>query len=205
MMQQTPNPYLTVIYRNLPRLLAMYDRDSASLTYGVGDRLYWAWKLIDFPNGTYQGAVSGLAALYHYQLLPSSFNKASILQRISAMMVGLKSITAKNGSLDEALPNEASFCVTGLVANDVLHAVSLLKHEISSIQCQEWIEIAKPLIHFLYQQDEMHGLISNHLATCALALVRWADCCEFEAEKANKRARVFIQRIIDNQSLEGFF
>lgn len=199
------NPYLQQVYRNLPRILALYDNDSSSRTYGLGDRFYWAWKLIDFPNGTYQAAVSGLALLIKHELYPKSFKKERLLQRIESMMLGLQTIIAKNGSLDEALPNEGSFCVTGLVAADVLFAAELLKNEIPPQQYRLWISIAKPLIHFLYQQDEYHGLISNHLATCALALVRWSLSCPEESKRAEERAHYFISKIIANQSSEGWF
>ena len=39
-----------------------FDNDQTSLSYGMGDRYHWAWGLIDFGNGTFQGAAHGLAA-----------------------------------------------------------------------------------------------------------------------------------------------
>lgn len=199
------NPYLQQVYQNLPRILSLYDTDSSSETYGVGDRFFWAWKLIDFPNGTYQALVSGLALLIKNKLYPPNFNESRLLERIDTLVVGLKKITSKNGSLDEALPNERSFCVTGLVAAEVLFAAQLLKNDISEQKLINWLEIVRPLIHFLYKQDEFHGLISNHLATCALALVRWADFCPQEKELAEARAQLFLQRILCHQSKEGWF
>lgn len=204
-MISTDNPYLKQIYQTLPRVLSLYDTDTSSPTYGVGDRFCWAWKLIDFANGTFQGVVAGLALLIKHNLYPINLNKNRCLDRINSIIAGLKRITANNGSLAEALPNESSFCVTGLVAADILLAAELLKPQIDKQIYDEWLESACPLIHFLYKQDEYHGIISNHLATCALALVRWADVCPTEYDKANTRAKLFIDRILSNQSKEGWF
>ena len=52
-------PYLEQVYRNLPRILSLFDQDEFSPSFGCGDRNYWAWKLKDFPNATPQGFVNG--------------------------------------------------------------------------------------------------------------------------------------------------
>ena len=54
------NRYQVEINKNLPRLLSLFDNDPSSKSYGLGDRYHWAWGLIDFANGTFQGAVHGL-------------------------------------------------------------------------------------------------------------------------------------------------
>ena len=40
----------------LPRVLSLFDNDITSKSFGIGDRKFWAWAIIDFPNGTFQGA-----------------------------------------------------------------------------------------------------------------------------------------------------
>ena len=79
------NPYKTIIKRNLPRLLAQYLNESGNPYFGCGDRRYWAWKLIDFPNGTFQGAALGLARLYNGNFFYPD-QKPLILKRIDAMI-----------------------------------------------------------------------------------------------------------------------
>ena len=66
--------YLNQVHSVLPRILSLYDTDSSSDTYGMGDRYHWAWGLIDFGNGTYQGAAHGLARLLTHDLLPDRCN-----------------------------------------------------------------------------------------------------------------------------------
>ena len=50
------NHFINEININLPRILSLFDTDPTNKSYGSGDRLYWAWSLIDFGNGTFQGA-----------------------------------------------------------------------------------------------------------------------------------------------------
>ena len=72
------NPYRTKILSMLPGLLANFDADVTSPTFGQGDRFRWAWKLIDFGNGSFQGAVNGLARLVMHDQLPEYLNQESM-------------------------------------------------------------------------------------------------------------------------------
>jgi len=197
------NIYIEALHSALPRLLSSFNADPTNEFYGAGDRLHWGWKLIDFPNGTFQGAAHGLAILIKINELPNTITEAELLRRMNSMIGGLKSITANNGSLDEALPGESSFCVTALVASDVLAARSLLEDYLSDYEKDEWLEAVRPLIGFLMKQDEHHGLISNHLASAALAVYRWYDVTDDKT--AESRGRMWLDRILDNQSSEGWF
>ncbi|WP_375752273.1 hypothetical protein [Vibrio sp. HN007] len=196
------NVFLDQVHRNLPRLLALFNNDTSSATYGVGDRYYWGWKLIDFPNGTFQAAVGGLSSLIKHNMLPDYINEERLIERIDSLFSGTRFILNKNGSLDEALPNEYSFCVTGLVAGELILAAENLKDRVDPTVLQRWVSIISPMIDFLEKQDEHHGVISNHLATNALALVRWSD---FTGENRDVRAKIWVNRILQHQSEEGWF
>ena len=191
-----PNPYLDECHQALPRLLSLFDRDPTSSTYGLGDRYYWGWKLIDFGNGTYQGAANGLARLMVNDLLPVGISKTAVARRINACFDGAAKLMRKNGSMEEAFPHESSFCVTALVAYDLLTAIELTDHE-----CGE-LEIVRPMIEFLMRADEHHAFISNHLATAAAALQKWAA---LSGSDTGARANMFLERILDQQSEEGWF
>ena len=197
------NIYIESLHRNLPRLLSSFNMDTLSPYAGVGDRLYWGWKIIDFPNGTFQAAVHGLAILTYLNRLPFGITQNSMLKKIDYIVRGIEKIISKNGSLDEALPNESSFCVSALVASDVLAAREILTKYLSKKQKAEWIKIIKPLIKFLMKQDEHHGLISNHLASASLAMYRWHKITK--DKKAEIRGRMWLNRILQNQSSEGWF
>ncbi len=197
------NIYIESLHRNLPRLLSSFNMDTLSPFAGVGDRLYWSWKIIDFPNGTFQGAVHGLAILTDLNKLPFGITQKSMLKKIDYIVRGIEKIISKNGSLGEALPNESSLCVSALVASDVLAAREILIKHLSKRQKTEWMMIIKPLIKFLMKQDEYHGLISNHLASASLAMYRWHKITK--DKKAEMRGRMWLDRILQHQSSEGWF
>jgi hypothetical protein len=197
------NPYLEQIRANLPRILAMFDADRTSTSHGMGDRYHWAWGLIDFGNGTFQGAVHGLARLWVAGLWPYATPKERFIARIDALFEAAKGLTRKDGSLEEAFPLEGSYCVTALVAFDLLCALDLLKEEITNVQSQNWRAIIAPMIAYLIRSDETHALISNHLATAVAALQRWHH---LTGEKtAEKKAKIQLIKILKHQSAEGWF
>ncbi|MGZ9895132.1 hypothetical protein [Bordetella bronchiseptica] len=195
------NPYLAAVHSTLPRLLALFDSNPISPTMGLGDRLYWSWKLKDFANGTFQGAINGLARLYVHDLLPVHMSRASILTRIDRMFMAVNRIRRRNGSLEEAFPHESSFCVTALVAYDLLVAVRLLRQRVPEQTLQRWLSVIAPLIRFLETAEETHGVISNHLLTAVAALEHWADISE---QGASRRGRVLLDRVLANASPEGW-
>lgn len=202
-MQNAENPYLTQVWSVIPRLLAGFNTDPINPTFGQGDRYRWAWKLIDFGNGTFQGAANGLARLLVAGLLPSYLPPESAMRRIEAMVQGAETLRRRDGSMEEALPYEASFCVTALVAYDLLTAVELLQDQwISREKRSAWLSVVRPMIRFLHTADETHGFISNHLATAAVALYKWHA---LTGEEGQSRGRLFLERILDQQSPEGWF
>jgi hypothetical protein len=197
------NPYLPQIQSTLPRLLALYDSDITSPSYGMGDRYHWAWGLIDFGNGSYQGAANGLAHLWKNKLWKYPTDKEVFYKRIDSFFTAARTLTYNDGSLEEAFPHEGSYCVTALVAFDLLCAVELLQDEVPENVYRNWLDIIAPLIEYLITADETHALISNHLATAVAALVRWEK--QTGEDKGEGKAKELMERILNNQSVEGWF
>ena len=196
------NPYLKEIRANLPRLLSLFDNDRTSFSYGIGDRYHWAWGLIDFGNGTFQGAAHGLARLWSAGLWPYP-TTSLFLERIDSIIQAASKLTRWDGSLEEAFPYEGSYCVTALVAFDLLCAVDLLDEEITSERRERWISCISPMIGYLIRSDETHAMISNHLATAVAALSRWHR--RTGDAQAESKAKYLLARILDCQSIEGWF
>ena len=197
------NIYLDEVSVVLPRLLALFDQDKTSTSHGMVDRYYWAWGLSDFGNGTFQGAAHGMARLWVHGLWPYPTKKPAFVARIDALFMAANSLTRKDGSLEEAFPNEGSYCVTALVAFDLLCAQELLKSEIDQATQARWLSVIEPMIGYLIKSDETHALISNHLATAVAALVRWHALTN--DKKSENRARILLERILSHQSAEGWF
>jgi hypothetical protein len=197
------NPYLAPVLRALPRVLGLFDADCTSASHGMGDRFRWAWGLIDFGNATFQGAAHGLARLWRCGMWPYATPREVFLARIDAMFGATARLTRANGSVEEAFPHEGSYCVTALVAFDLLCALELLEPELSDPMRLRWHASIAPLIRYLKTSDETHALISNHLATAAAALVRWhARSGDTGSER---KARLLVERILTHQSAEGWF
>lgn len=201
-METVENPYVPVLQRNLPRLLALYQLDETHHLAGCGDRRYWAWKLIDFPNATFQGAALGLARMVVSGHLPDGLARRRIEQRIEAMIGVLPKLMDRRGGLAEALPNEGSFCVTGLVLGDAIGALDVLGNRLEPATREQLIGGMEPMARFLQRQDEYHGVISNHLASSALGMVRWGRAVSDPA--AVERAALWIERIKAHASPEGW-
>lgn len=197
------NPYLTQIYQVLPRILSLFDSDTTSESYGMGDRYHWAWGLIDFGNATMQGIANGMARLWKNGLWPYPTTSDLFLRRIGGIFEATSVLTRQDGSLEEAFPNEGSYCVTALVAYDLLCALDLLRGDIPESTARKWTSIVAPMIDFLHKADETHAFISNHLATAVVALARWHAITGCERSEA--KAFALLRRILQYQSSEGWF
>jgi len=197
------NVYEEQVRSVLPRVLSLFDRDQTSTTYGMGDRFHWGWKLIDFGNGTFQGAAHGLSRFYKAELLGDYLNKDEFLELIDSIFSGTNKLIRKNGSLEEAFPYESSFCVTALVAFDLLTAIDLLRGDLGEDKQNVYLKIVGRLISFLKKNDEYHAFISNHLATASAALFKWNKLTHDKVAEA--KAQVLLARILDEQSSEGWF
>tara|TARA_B100001057_G_scaffold453254_1_gene497924 strand:- start:7802 stop:9355 length:1554 start_codon:yes stop_codon:yes gene_type:complete len=189
--------FIDVLKENQLKLINLYDLDELSTTKYSGDRKYWGWKTIDFENDTMIGGCLSIAisvrlgvCLYdkfYLQLINGIFNSLS------------DKVISKSNGLEEAYPNENSFCVTSLVANDLLMTIYLLDGILESNKKIKYLEILEPLIDFIHNNIESHGIISNHLATAASAIEIWNVLSNKELPNP------FIEKIIKYQSDEGWY
>lgn len=194
------NIYKQILKENINKLLNLYNTDINSPTFGYGDREFWAWKTKDFTNATLQGGVHSLAIALHLNLFNENEKKV-ITDIIDSAICAIKNIMDKNGSVVEAYPRENSFCVTALVAFDVLSCVKYLENTINTERKKQYLEIVKPLINFISKNDEEHAIISNHLATGVAAVTLWNNLTNDKNQRANELLKV----IYDNQSDEGWY
>lgn len=191
------NIYAVELDAQLPRVLSLIDRDRLSRTHGFADRQFWGWKLIDFPNGTFQGFANGLSALLEARAFGPDVSTASITEVVETIMTATPKLMRADGSFEEALPFEQSYCVTALVLYDHLKALKRLP---ASRANPEDLERAS---RFLVKRDETHGFISNHLATAAAALFIYDNL--IGSRPARMKAERLLTRILERQSDEGWF
>ncbi len=191
------NIYKQILSENLSRLLNLYNLDKFSTTYGIGDREYWGWKTKDFANATMQGGVHSLAIAIKLELFTAE-EKRKVLDVIDSVINATSNITYSNGSMEEAYPAENSFCVTALVAFDILSALNYLQDEII---IDKYFDIIRPLINFITVNNEEHAVISNHLATAVAAIALWNKLTESD----NCHANELLAIIYKQQSSEGWY
>jgi hypothetical protein len=192
------NIYTHVLKENQLKLLNLYNLDSVSSTRGYGDRKFWAWKTIDFPNATFQGGVHALAISIKLNI---AIDNAFYLKLIDSIIKATKELTYANGSVEEAYPRENSFCVTALVAFDILSAIDILNSEFSESQISTYLDIVRPLINYISKYNEEHAVISNHVATAVAAISIWNKV----SGEDNPRWKELLGIIYENQSKEGWF
>jgi hypothetical protein len=200
-----PNPSETIglqIVSSVRRLQSQQDPDPYSPTKGCLDRRYWAWKLVDYPEATFQRNVQPLAELWAD---PQSQYYQNT-QLMKAVLTGLDYATTiqhDDGSFDQAFPQERSFGATGLLLYSLLKAHILVRKHMDS-ELKHRVENCLILASdFLCRRGERHGLISNHIAGAALALYICGDY--FGQSRFTKRADELLRDIVSSQSEEGWF
>lgn len=170
----------SLIHNGALRFLHQIDFDRHSISHGIADRTYWAWKIRDYANGTWQGGVSGL--LDAQDLL--GLSKAEIRSIVSALLQGTEKIQRPDGSFEESYPLESSYAVTGLVLFNWMYAVLVHRDCFETRSIEQLSKVCSKAVSFLSNTPETHGIIANHVATTVLAL---------------RLARRFLQRT-DNET-----
>jgi hypothetical protein len=183
--------------------VALIDRNPHSPTRGSFSRTHWAWKFTDFPFPRLQEGVCALARLSDVEDSRNPFRGAPRVEEW--MRWGFEYWASRqhaNGAFDEAYPNEQCLAATAFTTfylgdaflrrRDTFDAALRARLESSFSRAGQW----------LCRNDETHGVLSNHLAAAAAALEtmgRIGGQPEFSA-----RARVFVERILQHQSPEGW-
>jgi len=182
------------------RLLSQLNHDPATPTYGCFDRRYWAWKLVDFPEATFQRNIHPLC---WFMEQPEAAGSDNLVEFIKAGLLYAIDIQHKDGSFDQAYPNEHSYGATAFLLPDLITAYQKVKENLLR---DEKIFIENRLIRsadFLYKSAELHGFIANHLAGAALALLKSSQL--FGGKKYKSASNDLVDRIIESQSDEGWF
>lgn len=198
------NPYWSQVRLALPRLLSMGDREPLSSSYGCFDRPYWAWKFTDFPGARYQEAAYALAWLYSTDVEGShAFAKEKTLAWLEAALARWLIAQHKDGSFDEAYPQEHSLAATAFTCFYLGEALALAQDAISADLKEELLAAFGRAGNWLCRNDETHGFLSNHLATAAAAL---SIISHLTGEaRFTDRMRYFLEKIYSRQSDEGWY
>lgn len=186
--------------RTCRRLLAAADRDPYSPTFGCFDRRYWAWKIVDAPELTYQRNVYTLA--WHLTQGVADVPRDVLAAAAAAGLVFAASRQHADGSFDQAFPGEHSYGATAFLLHDIAGAVQLLRHAGADVP-----SVAEPMMaraaRFLITSREQHAVIANHLAGAAAAL---GACGVLLGDAgAQRHAGTLLEHVLASQHDEGWF
>jgi len=196
--------YLQKSLEQIPRILSIEDRESTSLTYGCFDRRWWAWKFKDFPDATLQRAVYLLSLVFQNKFNNNIyFHNKHIGQWIKAGILYWLKIQHQNGSYDQAFPYEFSFGATAFTLGPLIKSFLITQNYFSSQEKNQILQGFTKAANFLVRHNELHGLISNHLAGAAISLSLASDLLNNPAYQ--KKSQKIVNYIIENQSPDGWF
>ena len=102
------------------------------VSYGLGDRYFWAWGLIVWKRN-FRVVPTVLSRLWVSGLWPYDSTEECFIRRIQSLFAGARFLTRKVVVLKK-LSNEGSYCVTALVAFDLLVTIDLLSEKITNLQ-----------------------------------------------------------------------
>lgn len=197
--------YLANIDKLLGRALSQLDSEETSISRGSFDRTWWCWKFTDFSATRFQeGAycIAWLATNKHVVL--SDSQRKSLIEKFSATLHFWSELQNKDGSFDEAYPNERSLAATAFTSFYVGSALELMKNEIDISSKTLFFNTLKKACDWLSKNGEYHGILSNHLAAAAAALQVASDLLSTK-EYLGARDH-YLALIYENQNLsEGWF
>ncbi|MCD6356700.1 MAG: hypothetical protein J7L66_05370 [Anaerolineaceae bacterium] len=182
------------------RLLSQINRDPSTATYGCFDRRYWAWKIVDFPEATYQRNISPLC---WFMDQPESINSERISEAVKSGLLYAIKIQNRDGSFNQAYPYEHSYGATAFLLSDLITAFQKIEGTFNQEETLFVLNKLKQSANFLCKADELHGFISNHLAGAALALLKAYQL--FGDEKFKDKYKKVLAIILHHQSNEGWF
>ena len=197
-------PYFDRASLRFPEVLSRIDQEPFSLTFGCGDRNYWGWKFTDFPGARFQEFLFTLAWIKTAAPEVCRLRNNAILDdTIKAGFGWWRYVQHADGSFDEAYPNEKSLAATAFTLFYASESFVRIRGCLTSDEQQKTLEAMHRAADWLCNNEESHGVLSNHLAAAAAAL--W-NTHELLGEASHlERADYFIRRIRSRQSKEGWY
>jgi hypothetical protein len=196
--------YSEAVLEEVWRVISLLDRNPASETKGSFSREHWSWKFNDFPYPRMQEAVLTLTYLLEWENNQNPiYNSEAVKSYVEDAFKYWIRLQHNNGSFDEAYPFEQCLAATAFTTFYVGSAFELRRNKLPETLKQEIKATLTRAGNWLCQNDETHGLLSNHLAAAALALEIVSDVTGKDIYK--KRGEFFLHRILKNQSKEGWF
>lgn len=186
----------------LPRALALMDRDPTSPTYGSMDRAYWYYRtLTNFPGAVWQQPMVAFAAMAaaRHKSNPHA-GDPQLIEAAAAALLAWTNAQHRSGAFDEWYRNEFSYCPTAITTAGAVVTLRLLG-DIKTDARSRALESIRRGGNWLARRYN-HGVSNQNLASAvALSGLAW-----FERDGIwEKRTTALLERIANDQSSEGWF
>lgn len=163
--------YKEYIENSLSFMFSLLDMELTSTSRGSFDRTWWCWKFSDFSAPRLQEGIHTLSWLLTSSFAPSEGrNNPQLLEQTEAALLFWKKLQHKDGSFDEAYPNERSLAATAFTGFYVGRGIERTFNLLSKHTLSQGLESIEKLAQWLSRNGESHGVLSNHLAAAAAAL-----------------------------------
>ena len=181
-----------------PRILGLQCRVPSMRTYGLFDRAYWNYAVVNIPNARMQEGALTLALLYVTEHPENPYAGASMLREWA--LAGMRTWAAmqlKSGAFNDLYPNEHSYVATAFSGYAVAEAGRLLGPDAVPVEvmaalrrCGRFLAGAKP------------SSVLNQVCGAAAALAVIGQL--LDEKEFVQRARENMIWVGDRQSPEGW-
>lgn len=191
--------------QGIRRLVAHVDRNPASALHGAVNRDRWAWKVSDFTDGTYLGAIYPLALLHAGAVEGAAAWRGNdvLFEWISACFDYAARLQRRDGAFDMAYYGEGGPSPTGHVLYYFGAAFRLVGDVLPADTRGRVVQLLDRAADRLTRLPEAYGQITNHQAQYAAAM-------EFAAQRAGREdwrmhGATILRAILESQHVEGWF
>jgi hypothetical protein len=183
----------------IPKLLTLQDRTPTSPTYGCFDRIYWHYRMIDFPCGMSQEFVLPLALVWSLDLPDNPYRGEPEIARWAEAGIRYAARAAHaDGSCDDYYPYERAAGAAAFSLYACLEASAIL----GIGDDPEIAAFLKLRAHWLATHQES-GQLSNHEALISACLARMAE--RYGADEWEPHLQRRLARLRSWQDAEGWF
>lgn len=141
-------------------ILNAVNKDLHSKTFGCCDRLYWGWKLKDFPDLTKQ------YSLYAFGLLIDERSEYDAEVFRSMVLFWMRYLN-RDGSADQCFPGEKSAGPTLYALHAILSSYDKILKYFKKEEIGLLSSCIKKSLFFSVKHQEEYGFIANHRALFA--------------------------------------
>jgi hypothetical protein len=184
--------------KQIPTILTLLDRNRHSPTYGCFDRIYWHYRIIDFPSGMAQEYVLPLALAYTLDIPGNPYyGQESIKEWIEAGILYAAKSAHSDGSCDDYFPFERAGGAASLSLLACLDAYRIINLDNTVV-----LAFFEKRADWLAGHQES-GRLSNHQAMIALCLELMGQLLDTDRWKNHALER--LSMVLSWQTEEGWF